>query len=317
MQTFSAPDIINALQSCRHKTSENRTPSLFDTPHDSKSTEYWFLSDLYNIVPGLSITISKDIHDQLYNMAKTQSNLQTLASLQHKPSSFYQILSQHTEQIKRDYTLQQQKQIIRQVKNGNDLKLSRFACFTIVYNTRHNPTAYLATAYFMQPNATDDQIIQIANDINRATERARCKNLEKTMCSIINNQTNIPIGVFYNKIHHAFMGTESANTLRKRFHITDTSTLNNYMSAATLHARNNAIEHSISLFEHCKIKTKQTFLHLLTQEMTKARHIVYTQTGRLPKSHITPINIQICGAALTNMRLEFIAKHILDDIHTK
>lgn len=318
MQTFSAPDIIKALQSCRHKIPENCTPSLFDAPNNFNQTEYWLASDLYNIIPGLRLIISKNIPDQVYDLANTQSNIDILAASQENPPSFYQIISQHTEPIKHDYLLHHHpnKNTIN-LKNGNDAKLSRFACFTIAYCTQYNPMAYLATAYFMQPNATANQIIQTANDIDRVTERARCKNLEKKMCSIINTETQIPIGVVYNKIHHAFMGTESANTLRRKFNITDTSTLNNYLSADALRARNDAIERGISHFAHTKIRTKQTFTYLLSQEMAKARNIIYAQTGRLPKSHITPIHIQTCVDTLTNLRIDFITKHILDDIHTK
>ena len=316
MEKDNFTQTIQALNSCRHRISDNHEPSLFEDPSTINTAEYWFASDLYNILPRIILNMSEDIPTQLYNLANTKQ-IHSILSAQNNAPHFYNIIHQNSQTIKRDYSLRHPSRQFIKIKNGNDTRLSRFACFTLAYNTKHSTTAHLAMAYFMSPGATPAQIIQTTDDIERASERIRCKNLEKTMCAIITNTSKTPIGVIYNKMHNIFMDNIAPETIRYAYNITDTSPITNYMSTTALRMRNNAIARAISRLDRIPKHNRHTFTNILLEEISNARQALLRQSGHAPEVQIITTHIKTCQQALTNTRLNFIAKHILDDIREK
>lgn len=302
-------ETFSYLSRHRHHTADAYQQSLFEEPSQTKiiSTEYWLMSDLYNMYgPNIfDIGQSPDRFIQAkINLTPLDKKLarngiaKTFATVRE----FYNI---HIEMFSHNYTLTPPpgtSTIHR--RNTMDARLTRYAIWSALPNTTN---MIFDRLYFMLPNVNINTLYKISSEISRIFPRADTAHLERVVGAIL-HRNNIPFSPFYRDLNRTLFNGYDVNEIKEahQIEIRQHDPLTNYMGALTLRARNNAVQHAISEFNHTRVQTPDKFYDIMMNNMYDARTQLIRHHGQAPENNISRTPISAICREYNKMEREFI-----------
>ncbi|MBQ2858798.1 MAG: hypothetical protein IJE82_00345 [Alphaproteobacteria bacterium] len=263
--------IFNTLNAKRHRIDEDTQFSLFpdicaNTP--TIHSEYWYYSDLHNLFGEHYFPIAPNMNAHAWEnlVMPTQTKQQrSTPQLIRTDLPFY---DGHIATIRHEYTLDHSA-----YKNAKDLRLSRYACWCM---SRGKPSMIFSRTYFISPiinpHMSFDDMKNLSYQFARVHLRDKLTHYEKIFAGILKKH-NADFRQFNHAMTRAFFYNYSANDLKEihRIQIKPNDPLANYMGAATLNARINALHNTIEKFKHTHKQNIATFEQIAYNELINAR----------------------------------------------
>ena len=307
--------VYDYLQKHRHYTDEN---SLTAAPKILKDNyfadDYWLFSDLYNLfsseymglhknkIETCNSAITIDIFDKLPK--KNSLNVP-------RPENFQELLNNHITKITNSYSIFNTKTIYYQ-EDGQDLKLSRFACWKIMSKY---PNMIFTQLYFLMPNASYEQLYSEAYKYSRIYLRKYMSKSERIANSIA-YQNRQPLNTFNHLLHQTFFYGIDTQTV-KNMHgikIRPNDSILNYMGSTSLDARQRAFSCAIAEHDNRPYMRFEEFSDILHQELTRQRINMIRTTGIYPEQDIYKTPVQQIQTELNKKEREFINKFAFQTI---
>ena len=299
-------DTFQELNQTRQHETRGQQLDLFQAVTPLNITdEYWFFSDLYNIFGGnifpINQPMEKTAHEKIIYPYDTKPTIQ----------QSFDFCTGHYDTLQHAYKLD-----YREFKHANDLKLTRYACWSFLQN---KPDAIFAQTYFMaptlNPNMNFDAMNTIASEYKRIDLRERLKNAEKILAGILNNK-HANYKDFYNSTSLALFNGQTYKDVKEIHNIPNkiNETLLDYMGKHTLHARVAALYRTIERYNASPNKTIINLENILCDELFNKRVAMINSTGRRPEQDISIQHIDKVKKHLKDTQQAFIKKYSIQKI---
>ena len=305
---MTTKDIFYELNQTRHHDTRWQQPSLFQETPTNLTHEYWLYSDLHNIFGKQAFSTNKRMED-IERMEDIVREKLILPDDCDTPA----FKLQHYDKIHHEFKLG-----YRTYKDATDLKLSRYACWSLLKHSRNN---VFAQTYFLSPvianNIDYNTLYDTASEFARIGPRQDLADAEKKLSKILASlHANIP--EFYNSTSIALFNGITSEEIKEAHHIQNKKNdpIANYMSRHTLHARIAALYRAFILFNN-EERTNKTHIRLneiLCNELFNERVDMINKTGRRPEQDIKTTHIDNVKKELQNAEQEFIKKYSIQNI---
>ena len=299
---------FNFLQQHTHRVNEdylNQLPLYKNTEKSQNDSQYWLFSDLYNLFGPIYV----GDHSNIINTTATSINLSNFEKLPKKNAAkeprapnFHTFFSDHVVSIVNDYDIKEPQGKIIKRKNGQDARLSRYACWTLL---KQWPNMIFAQLYFMMPDATFEQVYNAAYKFSRIYHRTELAQAEKIVNGIAYKH-NADMRQFNNFMHRAFFYTTDIDKIKYAYGIN--GTIFDYMGSQSLMARHQALNIAINHHNTCNKMPFESFINILSAELIKSRVKMIQRTGRAPEADISQKSVGRVASELKKMEREFINK---------
>lgn len=301
--------IFETLNAKRHRIDEDTQFSLFpelraETP--TIHSEYWYYSDLHNLFGEHYFPIAPNMNAHTWEnmvMPIPQKNARATPQLVRTDLPFY---DGHIATIRHEYTLDSNA-----YKYAKDLRLSRYACWCM---SRTKPTMIFSRTYFISPiinpHMKFDDMKNLSYQFARVHLREQLTGYEKIIAGIL-KKYNADYRQFNHAMTRAFFYNYTANDLKEihRIQIKPNDPLANYMGAATLNARINAIHNAVEHFKRATKPNLATFEQILYHELINARVREIHDASIRPEQDIFPTPISQVQSQLMRTERDFIIKY--------
>lgn len=299
-------ELFQELNQTRQHETRGQQLDLFQTITPLNTTEeYWFFSDLYNIFGAnifpINQAMEKTAHEKIIYPYDPKPTIQ----------QSFDFCAGHYDTLHHAYKLD-----YREFKNANDLKLSRYACWSFLQN---RPNTVFAQTYFMapvlNPNMTFDAISTIASEYKRTELREQLSNAERILAGILNSK-HANYKDFYNSTSLALFNGQTYNDIKEMHHIPNkpNETLLDYMGKHTLHARIAALYRTIERYNTSSDKTIINLENILCDELFNKRVAMINNTGRRPEQDISIQHIDKVKKHLKETQQAFIKKYSIQKL---
>ncbi|MDE6478119.1 MAG: hypothetical protein K2L94_02615 [Alphaproteobacteria bacterium] len=272
-------------------------PQIFDTLNKTRHTradgaECWYYSDINN----------------LYNIQPDQdqpSHTQTLAAMLNNPTvskdatrifrgadiPTVNMHRMHVQHIHHDYTITTGL-CPRQVYNGHDLDMSRYACWALM-NAQHGIPAIFAQTYFLYPDVTYERLCALTNEFTRIPARRELAQVEKIMAGIL-YRTGTKIPLFNQMVHQTLFADITVPTIKQHYRIPIKSSdpLSNYMGTLGLMAKTTALQNTIAEYDRRDRVYSDMLMQIVAHQLRKQRAHMINKYGVRPEQniHTTPVS---------------------------
>ena len=297
---MSPKDIFHELNQTRHHDTRGQQLNIFQETPTNLTHEYWLYSDLHNIFDEQAFPTNKRMEDAVYEKLILPNGCDT--------PKFKQ---QHFDTIHHAYTLG-----YRTFQNAIDLKLSRYACWSLLKQTSKN---IFAQTYFLSPvitNNTDyDTIYNTASEFARVDLRQDLTKAEKILSGILYSK-HVNIKDFYNSTSIALFNGMTSDEIKETYHIPHKKDdpIANYMGRHALHARIAALYRAFDTYNKETNKSPIRLNEILCNELFNKRVDMINKTGRRPEQDIKTTHIDTIKKELQNAEQEFIKKYSIQNI---
>lgn len=291
-------DIFHELNQTRQHDARGQQLDLFNsTAPQKKSEEYWFFSDLHNLfgetVFPTNQPMEKTAHERIHYPYGEKPTIQ----------QSFDFCTGHYDCIRHAYKLD-----YRTFNNANDLKLSRYACWSFL---RHKPDTIFAQTYFLspviQPYMDFNTLNRISLEYARIDMRNRIKDAEKILGKILYDK-HANHKDFHNSTSPAlFNGTTHAE-IKENNHIPykENESLLDYMGVHTLYARMAALYSAFRIYNRTPNQTVINLEEILSNELYNQRKEMINRTGMQPEQNISRKHINQIQKELKLNRQKFI-----------
>lgn len=305
--------LYNFLQSHIHRVSDDyadRLPLPEESINKNNNTEYWLFSDLYNLFGYPYLGSHKNIVDTVGATIKF-SDYQKLPQKNSekilRAPNFYSFYSAHVVSIINSYDINSPNGVI-QKQNGQDARLSRYACWTLL---KQWPNMIFPQLYFIMPNADFDSVYSAAYKFSRIYQRNELTRAEKILNGIAHRNKS-DMRQFNAAMHRAFFYTADLDTLKNMYGIK--GTIFDYMGSRSLMARQNALNDVINKYNLNPKMSFHAFSDMLYQELVNARVRMIKSTGRTPENDLSRKSVNQVSSELKKMEREFINKYAFQSL---
>lgn len=292
--------IFQTLFNSRHHVYEEQ--NLFSPVNNN--AEYWYYSDIYNLfrVPPFSI---ENMHDHVYQKFDTTPA--------HGITP-YEFLKQHASFTSRKYTIFSPHPPFQPItKKGNDLKLSRYACFCLFRNIPH---LIFTRTFFMMPDANFKTVYNTSYRFARIYQREKLRESERQLAGLL-KRLDANIALFHHETHKTFFGGNETNYIRDAHNITTTRPLADNMGAISLHARRHAIDNALSKFNFAHKQDFRSFSQIFHNELRAARAKMIYEYKTSPEQDIHKTTINMVETEYKKMEREFIKQFAPVNLNTR
>ena len=302
--------IFETLNKTRHHTITNNQPTLFpelaiqNAPEDFP--EFWYFSDLHNLYGNAYFPVEPNMNVFAWqNLVMPVPQKSKRATPQLKPTDilFY---NEHVATIRHPYSLNNNA-----IRNAKDLKLSRYACWCL---SRNRPSMIFSRTYFISPIINQymkfEDMKQLSYQFARVHLRNQLSSYEKIIAGIL-KKYNANFRQFNHAMTRAFFYNYSANDL-KEIHgipLATNDPLANYMGAATLNARINALDCAIRKHNQTPNESLNKFQDTLYNELINARVSEIRNTSILPERDIFRTPVSKIQSQLARTERDFILQY--------
>ena len=306
--------VYDYLQRHRHNTDESSLTATQAKVNDYFADDYWLFSDLYNL-------FGSEYMGPHRNKIETCSNAITIDTFDRlpkkntlnvpRPENFEELLNNHITKITNSYSIFNTKTIYYQ-ENGEDLKLSRFACWKIMSKY---PNMIFTQLYFLTSNANYEHLYSEAYKYSRIYLRKYMSKSERIANSIA-YQNRQPLNAFNHLLHQTFFYGLDSNTIKDihRIKIRPNDSILNYMGSISLNARQRAFSCAIAEHDKRPYMRFEEFSDILHQELTRQRLNMIRTTGIYPEQDICKTPVQQIQTELNKKEREFINKFAFQSI---
>ncbi len=301
--------IYDTLNTKRHRIDEDTQFSLFPDLRANTPTihsEYWYYSDLHNLFGEPYFPIAPNMNAHTWSrlvMPTQQKSRRATPQLINTDLPFY---DDHVATIRHEYSLDHNT-----FKNAKDLRLSRYACWCMA---RQNPAMIFSRTYFISPVITPNMKFTDMKNLSYQFARVHLRNLlanyEKNLAGIL-TRYRADFKQFNHAMTRAFFYNYGANDL-KEIHgipLKPNDPLANYMGAATLNARINALHTAIKRLQSTHHPNLETFSELLYNELVKSRVKTIHDTSIRPEQDIFTTPISQVQSQLMRTERDFVLKY--------
>lgn len=296
------------LQKHAHKVNEdyiNQLPLYKKIERSKNTTQYWYFSDLYNLFGPIYV----GTHNNIFNTTANSIKLSNFEKLPQKNSdkelrapNFHTFYSNHVVSIINDYNIKEPDGKFTAKTNGQDARLSRYACWTLL---KQWPNMIFAQLYFMLPDTNFEQVYNAAYKFSRIYHRAELARAEKIVNGIAYKH-NADMRQFNNFMHRAFFYTTDIDKIKQAYGIK--GTIFDYMGSQSLMSRHQALNNAINYHNTCNKMSFESFINILSTELIKSRVKMIQRTGHAPESDISQKSVGRVASELKKMEREFINK---------
>ena len=301
--------IFDTLNAKRHRIDEDTQFSLFpdvcaNTP--TIHSEYWYYSDLHNLYGEHYFPIAPNMNAHTWQnlvMPATTKPQRGTPQLIRTDLPFY---DGHVATIRHEYTLDRTA-----YKHAKDLRLSRYACWCM---SRNRPSMIFSRTYFISPVINPrmkyDDMKKLSYQFARVYLRDKLTHYEKIIAGILKKH-NADFRQFNHAMTRAFFYNYGANDLKEihGLQIKPNDPIANYLGAATLNARINALDNAIEQFKRAKKQNIATFEQIVYNELVNARvREIHDQNIR-PEQDIFRTPVSQIQSELSRTERDFIFKY--------
>lgn len=301
--------IFDTLNAKRHRIDEDTQFSLFpdicaNTP--SIHSEYWYYSDLHNLFGEPYFPIAPNMNAHAWEnlvMPITTKQQRGTPQLTRTDLEFYK---DHVATYRHEYTLDHNT-----YKNAKDLQLSRYACWCM---SRNNPAMIFSRTYFISPvinpRMSFDDMKNLSYQFARVYLRDKLTYYEKIIAGILKRH-NVNFRQFNHTMTRTLFCNYGANDLKDihGIQIKPNDPLANYLGAATLDARTNALARTIEKFKHTQTQNIATFEQIAHSELLNARFQEIHNHNIRPEQDIFQTPISQIQSKLVRTERDFILKY--------
>lgn len=297
---MNSKELFHELNQTRHHDTRWQQPNLFQETPTNLTREYWLYSDLHNIFGEQAFPTNKRMEDAVYEKLILPNGCDT--------PKFKQ---QHYDTIHHTYTLG-----YRTFQNAIDLKLSRYACWSLLKHTFNN---VFAQTYFLSPVITNNTdygtIYNTASEFARIDLRQDLTKAEKILSGILYSK-HVNIKDFYNSTSIALFNGMTSDEIKETYHIPNKKDdpIANYMGRHALHARIAALYRTFDTYNRETNKSPIRLNEILCNELFNQRVDMINKTGKRPEQDIKTTHIDNVKKELQKAEQEFIQKYSIKNI---
>lgn len=290
----SPKTVFNTLEQKKHFINETEKYSLFPNPATNIDTEYWLFSDLYNLYKTPYFYYSEETPNQIWHA------LNNINLLQKNTFNLYQ---DHITNIYHNYTINDY-QGTKDILNGQDFKLSRFACWALLHEWDN---LIFSQLYFIQPNLKYEDIVKQAKYFSRIYLRKNLAKQEKIVNAIA-YRNHADMRHFNNSLHKAFFYSWDTDVIKTNMGIPvkDNDPIANYMTSYSLHKKTTALRKAIAQNDENPNISFDRFQQILIEELNKARKNLILTTNKSPEQHISKSHINKVKSDLKKLEKNFL-----------
>lgn len=265
------------------------------------NAEFWHYSALHNLLGNQDFPVSKTPYT-MHGHTRDKFHFPKHTGTANTTIFF----NSHVADVHHSFYLDGQ-----QHKNATDLELSRYACWCL---SRENPNLIFARTYFLAPVMQDcttfDDIKKASYQFARINLRERLKEYEKILAGIL-NRYHADFSRFNHSMTMAFFYGYSANDLKDYYNIPSLNNdpIANYMGAASLYGRINALHNTINKFNQSPVKNSETIYSILHNELIQQRINTIKHYNVAPEQDIYPISVTQVAKQLKETEKKFIEKY--------
>lgn len=299
-------DLFHELNQTRQHESRGQQLDLFQTTATTpKTEEFWFFSDLYNIFGNIVFPINQAMEKTAHE--KIIYPYDAKPTIQQK----FDFCTGHYDTLHHAYKLD-----YREFKHANDLKLSRYACWSFL---RDAPQNIFAQTYFLAPviqSTTDfNELNKIASEYARIYQRERVSKLEKQLGAILHNKF-ADHHDFYHSTTPALFNGHTHDDIKEIHNIPNKNgdSLLNYMGAHTLNARATALYHTFDRFNRATNQSVINLNEILCDELYNQRVEMINNTGMRPEENISTQHIDNVKKHLESAQKKFISQYAIQTL---
>ena len=296
MKTRDNKIIFETLNKQSHRVCEDTPYSLFDICDDTtkdNQSEYWYASDIYNTHPSPLFDIRKNIIYQI------SYKIDIPARSKINPID---LIHEHIIPIRNTYTINNNRGKHVKIIDGNDARLSRYACRHIAKNILQDTFLY---AYFLSPSEPYDLVVQRAEFIERIHARDRLAHQERRLNGIL-TKMRCNIALFHHKTDPVFFGGITVDTIKQKHGIAQNEQISNYMNLIALNARTNAIETAITRFNISNTQNEITLTNILKTCLLTERTNMINKYNKRPEHTLSKIHINTARSVLNKFDANFV-----------
>lgn len=303
----SPKTVFNTLEQKKHFINETEKYSLFPNPATNIDTEYWLFSDLYNLYKTPYLYYSEETPNQIWHAINSISK----ANNSNKTFSLYQ---DHIISIYHDYKIKDY-QGTKNILNGQDFKLSRFACWALLHEWDN---LIFSQLYFLQPDKKYEALAKQAKYFLRISLRKNLAKQEKIVNAIA-YRNHADMRHFNNSLHKAYFYSWDTDVIKSNMGIPikENDPIANYMTAYSLHKKTIALRNAISKNDTNPHISFETFQQILIEELYKARKNIILTTNKSPEQLISKNHITKVKSELKKIEKDFFNKAQEMKIKTK
>ncbi len=297
---MNSKELFHELNQTRHHDTRWQQPNLFQETPTNLTREYWLYSDLHNIFGEQAFPTTQKMEDIAHKRLALPDNC--------KKAYFIQ---QHYDTIHHAYTLG-----YRSFQNAIDLKLSRYACWSLLKSTASN---VFAQTYFLSPVIADNMdyytLYDTASEFARVDLRQDLTKAEKILSGILYNK-HFNIKDFYNSTSIALFNGMTSDEIKETYHIPNKKDdpIANYMGRHALHARIAALHRTFDTYNRETDKSIIRLEEILCNELFNKRVDMINKTGKRPEQDIKQQHIDNVKKELQNAEQEFTKKYSIQNI---
>lgn len=308
MPTPSKPEIFKILNATRQKP-DNQLPLFPDAHPNNTCNEYWLYSDLHNLYGEIYFPTQPSFSAHIWQnlaMPTPKKTTRAFPNLRATDINFY---NNHVTLITHPYTLGN-----HHFKNAKDFKLSRYACWCM---SRQNPYMIFARTYFIAPVIKQDIDFNELNNhcyqFARVNLRAQLAKSEKAINAIL-YKNNCDHHDFKIKMSIALFGDTPGAVLDKNGLNAFQKPISDYMGAATLYERNNALRNTITTINHTPEITPTQIFDIAYNEMHNAQKRLTQNLHIAPINDIQKHSVHNVQSHLTRTEHAFINKYAFEKL---
>lgn len=285
--------VFNTLEQKKHFVNETEKYSLFPDPEIDLDTECWFFSDLYNLYKKPYLHYSEETTNQIWH---------SLDNINFTPKNTFNLYQEHITNICHNYTINDY-QGTKEVLNGQDFKLSRFACWVLLHEWDN---LIFSQLYFLQPNAKYENLVKKAKYFSRIYLRENLAKQEKIINGIAYRH-NADMRHFNNNLHKAYFYSWDTDVIKSNMGIPikNNDPIANYMTAYSLHRKTTALRKAIAKNDENPHISFDRFQQILIEELSEARKNVILTTRKSPEQLISKIHVNKAKSDLKKLEKDF------------
>ena len=285
---------FQSLQTGRHQLGANESLSLFETtPH----TEYWQLSDILNTLTKNEFTLTYPKQRLL-----TQTEIYNIFD-------FSPIRTKNNQISDLDFFTKHAAHLKDQ--NTNDLSLTRYAVYNIIYHLYPN-NAFELLYFLLPPDTPIEQIYAESENFKRIAARERLKQQERNLAGVI-KKYSANFSTVQSIIQNIFFGNIDMHKIKAYHYIPDKSPTADYMGARSLNAKNDAIYNVINHIDTSRLHYNN-FIYLLQESTATERNNMLHKYGVTPEHDIYRQPISKTQSLFNQIRRDFIKKYAFETL---
>ena len=302
--------IFETLNKTRHHPITDNQPTLFPDLATQNAPEgfpeFWYFSDLHNLYGNAYFPVEPNMNVFAWQnlvMPVSQKSKRAIPQLVPTNILFY---NEHVATFRHPYSLDNNA-----IRNAKDLKLSRYACWCL---SRNRPSMIFSRTYFISPIINPQMKFQDMKNLSYQFARVHLRNrlsyYEKIIAGIL-KKYNANFSQFNHTMTRAFFYSYSANDLKEIYGIplAPNDPLANYMGAATLNARINALNCAIKKHNHSPQQSLNQFQDTLYNELINARVAEIRDISILPERDIFRTPVSKIQSQLVRTERDFILQY--------